>query len=56
MLLKLKGKVYVKCVRSVMALCETRAMNEEQSARMEQAEMRMVHWMCGVSLRDRVWS
>ena len=27
-------------------------MNVEQSARLERTEMRMVRWMCGVSLRD----
>ena len=33
---------------------ETWAMNVEQSARLEWTEVRMVRWMCGVSLRDRV--
>ena len=33
---------------------ETWAMNMEQSARLERTDMRMVRWMCGVSLRDRV--
>ena len=35
---------------------ETWAMNVDQSqpARLERAGMRMVQWMCGVSLRDRV--
>ena len=55
MSLKLKGKVYVMCVRSAMVYgSETWAMNVEQSARLERTEMRMVRWMCGVSLRDRV--
>ena len=35
---------------------EVWAMNVQQSARLEQTEMRMVRWMCGVSLRDRVLS
>ena len=35
---------------------ETWAMTVEQSWRLERTEMRMVRWMCGVSLRDRVLS
>ena len=49
--------VYVTCVRSAMVYgSETWAMNVDQSqpARLERAGMRMVQWMCGVSLRDRV--
>ena len=43
------------CVRSAMVYgSETWAMNVEQSARLERTEMRMVRWMRGVSLRDRV--
>ena len=33
---------------------ETWAMMAEQSGRLESMEMRMVRWMCGVLLRDRV--
>ena len=32
---------------------ETWAVNKEQENRFERAEMRMVRWMCGVSLRER---
>ena len=28
-------------------------MNAEQKAKLERAEMRMVRWMCGVSLREK---
>ena len=28
-------------------------MNAEQEAKLERAEMRMVRWMCGVSLREK---
>ena len=35
---------------------ETWAMTAEQSGRLECTEMRMVRWMCGISLRDRVLS
>ena len=30
---------------------ETWAVNAEQEAKLEIAEMRMVRWMCGISLR-----
>ena len=54
MSLKLKGKVYVSCVRSTMIYgSETWAMNIDQQNRLERTEMRMVRWMCGVSLRER---
>ena len=33
---------------------ETWVMNADQSARLERTKMRMVQWMCGVSLKDRV--
>ena len=52
--LKLKGNVYAACVRSAMIYgCETWAISEEQVKRIERTEMRMVRWMCGVSLRER---
>ena len=54
MALRLKGKVYGACVRSSMIYeNETWAMNAEQEAKVERAEMRMVKWMCGVSLREK---
>ena len=50
----LKGKVYGACVRSLMIYgSETWAVNAEQEAKLERAEMRMVRWMCGVSLREK---
>ena len=50
--LRLKGKVYGACVRSSMIYGnETWTVNAEQEAKLERAEMRMVRWMCGVSLR-----
>jgi len=52
--LKLKGKVYATCVRSTMIYgSETWVLNMEQQQRLERVEMRMVRWMCGVSLRER---
>ena len=42
------------CVRSSMIYgSETWAMNAEQLQRLDRTEMRMVRWMCGVSLRER---
>ena len=53
--LKLKGKIYVACVRSAMIYgSETWAMTMEISNRLERTEKQMVRWMCGVQLRDRV--
>ncbi|XP_065315796.1 uncharacterized protein LOC135924631 [Gordionus sp. m RMFG-2023] len=52
--LKLKGKVYVNCVRSCLVYGgETWAMKAIHEAKLERTEMRMVRWMCGVSLRER---
>ena len=51
--LRLKGKVYGACVQSSMIYrSETWAVNAEQEAKLERAEMRMVRWMCGVSLKE----
>ena len=53
--MKLKGKVYAACVRSAMVYgSETWAMTVEQMMRLERAERRMLRWMCGVSLKDKV--
>ena len=55
MSLKLKGKLYMMCVRGAMVYRnETWAMTAEQSGRLECMGIRIVRWMCGVSLRDRV--
>ena len=54
MALRLKGKVYGACVRSSMIYgSETWTVNAELEAKLERAEMRMVRWMCGVSLREK---
>ena len=53
--MKLKGKVYTACVRSVMTYgSETWAMTAEQMMRLVRVERRMLRWMCGVSLKDKV--
>ena len=57
--LRLKGKVYGAYVRSSMIYgSETWAVNAEQEAKVERAEMRMVRWICGVSEReeDKCWA
>ena len=52
--LKLKGKIYRTCVRSVMIYgSETWSMKIEDMQRLERAENMMVRWMCGVTLKNR---
>src|SRR5208282_1075644 len=53
--LKLKGKVYQTCVRSVMVYgSETWAMKAEDMQRLERTERMMITWMCGVRLSDKM--
>jgi len=55
--LKLKGKIYKACVRSVMIYgSETWPMKVEDMQRLERAERMMVRWMCGVTLKDKISS
>lgn len=55
--LKLKGKVYKACVRSVMVYAsETWPMKLEDQQRLERAEMMMVRWMCGVTVKNTIAS
>ena len=52
--LRLKGKVYASCVRSSMTYAsETWALTAKLENRLETTDMRMVRWICGVSLRDQ---
>jgi len=52
--LSLKGKIYASCVRSCLVYgSETWPMKVEHEAKLERTEMRMIRWMCGVSLRER---
>ena len=52
--LRLKGKLYVACVRSVMLYgSETWVIKKEDERMCELNEMRMVRWMCDVTLKDR---
>jgi len=48
--LKLKGKVYVTCVRSYLVYgSETWPMKVEHELKMNLSEMSMIRWMCGLS-------
>ena len=53
--LQLKGKLYAACLRSIMMLysSETWVIKKEDERRCERNEMRMVRWMCDVTLKDR---
>ena len=52
--LRLKGKVYGAYIQSSM-IYESKAwaVNAEQEAKLERAEIRMVRWIYGVSLREK---
>jgi hypothetical protein len=53
--LAIKGKLYVSCVRSCMIYgSETWPVKAEHEAKLARAEMRMIRWMCGVSLREKI--
>ena len=53
-LLKIKGRGYASCVRSSM-ICgsETRSLLFDVGLKFERAEMQMIRWMCGISMKDR---
>ena len=50
-LLEMKGRMYASCVRSSMTYgSETRV---DAGLKFERAEMQMIRWMCGISLKNR---
>ena len=50
----IRGRLYSSCVRSSMLHgSETWPIRKENEVALQQAEMRMVRWMCGVKLKDR---
>ena len=51
----MRGRLYSSCVRSSM-LHEIEAwpVRKENVVALQRAEMRMVRWMCGVKLKDRL--
>jgi hypothetical protein len=52
--LRLKRKVYESCVRTCMTYgSETWVMKRQQEVRLERTEMKMIRWMCGVSLMEK---
>jgi len=55
--LTVRGRLYSSCVRSSMLHgSETWPVRKENEAALQTAEMRMVRWMCGAKLQDRVRS
>jgi len=53
--LTVRGRLYSSCVRSsLLHGSETWPVRKENEVALQKAEMRMVRWMCGVKLQDRV--
>ena len=50
-----RGRLYSSCVqRSMLHGSETWPVRKENEVALQRAEMRMVRWMCGVKLQNRV--
>ena len=50
----MKFRVYASCVRSSMTYgSETRPLLVDVGLKFERAEMQMIRWMCGISMKDR---
>ena len=50
-----RGRLYSSCVQSSMLHgSETWLVTKENEVTLQQAEMRMVRWMCNVKVKDRV--
>jgi len=55
MSLSMRGRLYSSCVRSSMLHgSQTWPVRKENVVALQLAEMRMVRWMCGVKLKDRL--
>ena len=53
--LTVRWRLYSSCVQSsVLHGSETWPVRKENEVVLQRAEMRMVRWMCGVKLQDRV--
>jgi len=51
----MRGRLYSSCVRSSMLHgIETWPVRKEKVVALQRAEIRMVRWMCGVKLKDRL--
>ena len=52
--LEMKDRVYANCVRCSMTYgSETSTLLADVGLKFERAEMQIIRWMCGVSLKDR---
>ena len=52
--LEIKGRVFASCVRSSMIYgSETMPLLVDVGLKFERAEMQMIRWMCGISMKDR---
>ena len=51
--LEMRGRVYASCVRSSTSYgSETRPLLADVGLKFERAEMQMIRWMCGISMKD----
>ena len=51
----MRGRLYTRCVQSSMLHgSETWPVRKENVLALQRAEMRMVRWMCGIKLKDRL--
>ena len=52
--LEIKGRLYASCVRRALTYGgETRPLLVDVGLHFERADMQMIRWMCGVSMKDR---
>ena len=52
--LEMKGRVYDSCVRSSMTFgSEPMPLLVDVRLQIERAEMQMIRWMCGISMKDK---
>jgi len=50
-----RGRLHSRCMRSsILHGNETRPIRKESEVALQQEEMRMVRWMCGIKLQDRI--
>ena len=51
-----KGRVYASCVLRSSMIYEIRHLLDDVGVKFDRAEMQMIRWMCGVSMKDRMTS
>jgi len=49
-----RGRLYSSCVRSIVAWKRDLACKKRKWGALQRAEIKMVRWMCGVKVKDRV--